>query len=80
METERPSTVNGTVPVQDSIPELREPLSPPPSSEAQPEVSCTIYFSQTVANMTQPEKDAEGFTVPPSAVDAITEAEREAGL
>jgi hypothetical protein len=28
----------------------------------------------------QPEKDAEGFSVPPSAIDAITEAEREAGL
>jgi hypothetical protein len=26
----------------------------------------------------QPEKDAEGFSVPPSASDAITEAEREA--
>jgi hypothetical protein len=28
----------------------------------------------------QPEKDAEGFSVPPSTLDAITEAEREAGL
>jgi len=37
-------------------------------------------LAHTVANIAQPEKDAEGFTVPPSAVDAITEAEREAGL
>ncbi|KAH9861487.1 hypothetical protein J1614_011234 [Plenodomus biglobosus] len=64
METERPSTMNGTAPVQDSIPELREPLSPPVIAEPKPE----------------PEKDADGFTVPPSAVDAITEAEREAGF
>lgn len=28
----------------------------------------------------QPVKDAEGFSVPPSTLDAITEAEREAGL
>ncbi|KAF1963506.1 hypothetical protein CC80DRAFT_486879 [Byssothecium circinans] len=55
-------TVNGTA--QDTIPELKEPLSPPQPAETQPE----------------PEKDAEGFSVPPSAIDAITEAEREAGL
>ena len=30
--------------------------------------------------MKQPEKDAEGFSLPPSVIDAITEAEREAGL
>jgi hypothetical protein len=64
METDAPSTVNGTAPVQESIPELKEPLPPPPVIETQPE----------------PEKDAEGFSVPPSALDAITEAEREAGL
>ncbi|KAK1917849.1 hypothetical protein P3342_000566 [Pyrenophora teres f. teres] len=62
-ETETPNPVNGTAPVQESIPELKEPLSPPPIVETQPE----------------PEKDAEGFSVPPSAIDAITEAEREAG-
>ncbi|KAH9869700.1 hypothetical protein IAQ61_006912 [Plenodomus lingam] len=64
LETDRPSTTNGTPAVQESIPELREPLSPPAIAEPKPE----------------PEKDADGFTVPPSAVDAITEAEREAGL
>ncbi|KAI8938865.1 hypothetical protein NX059_004725 [Plenodomus lindquistii] len=64
METERPSTMNGTAPMQDSIPELRESLSPPVIAEPKAE----------------PEKDADGFTVPPSAVDAITEAEREAGF
>jgi hypothetical protein len=64
METEAPTAVNGTMPVQESIPELNEPLPPPPVTETQPE----------------PEKDAEGFSVPPSALDAITEAEREAGL
>ncbi|EDU41337.1 fes CIP4y domain-containing protein [Pyrenophora tritici-repentis] len=62
-ETETPNPVNGTAPVQESIPELKESLSPPPIVETQPE----------------PEKDAEGFSVPPSAIDAITEAEREAG-
>ncbi|KAF2640199.1 hypothetical protein P280DRAFT_490544 [Massarina eburnea CBS 473.64] len=48
----------------ETIPELNELLSPPMVAEPQPE----------------PEKDAEGFTVPPSAIDAITEAEREAGF
>lgn len=57
-----PAPVNGTT--QDSIPELKEPLAPPPIAE--PNV--------------EPEKDAEGFSVPPSTLDAITEAEREAGL
>ncbi|KAI4674169.1 hypothetical protein J4E81_006313 [Alternaria sp. BMP 2799] len=64
VETDAPAAVNGTAPVQESIPELKEPLPPPPVTETQPE----------------PEKDAEGFSVPPSALDAITEAEREAGL
>ncbi|KAF1838204.1 hypothetical protein BDW02DRAFT_542315 [Decorospora gaudefroyi] len=63
-DTSTPSATNGIAPVQESIPELTEPLSPPPVAETQPE----------------PEKDAEGFSVPPSAADAITEAEREAGL
>lgn len=49
---------------QDSIPELNESLAPPPVAEPKAE----------------PEKDAEGFSVPPSTLDAITEAEREAGL
>ncbi|KAF2735378.1 hypothetical protein EJ04DRAFT_464859 [Polyplosphaeria fusca] len=55
------SVVNGTT---DTIPELKEPLSPPPDPDPRPE----------------PEKDSEGFSVRPSATDAITEAEREAGL
>jgi hypothetical protein len=63
-ETDAPGAVNGTAPAQDSIPELKEPLPLPPVIETQPE----------------PEKDAEGFSVPPSALDAISEAEREAGL
>ncbi|KAF9695070.1 hypothetical protein EKO04_006752 [Ascochyta lentis] len=50
--------------VQDSIPELNESLAPPPDAEPK----------------TEPEKDSEGFSVPPSALDAITEAEREAGF
>ncbi|KAF2687998.1 hypothetical protein K458DRAFT_295533 [Lentithecium fluviatile CBS 122367] len=49
---------------QESIPELKEPIPPPQPSEPQPE----------------PVKDSDGFTVPPSASDAITEAEREAGF
>ncbi|KAL1643815.1 Suppressor of Profilin deletion [Didymella pomorum] len=57
-----PVNVNGTT--QDSIPELNEPLAPPPVAEPRAE----------------PEKDAEGFSVPPSTLDAITEAEREAGF
>ncbi|KAH8725525.1 Muniscin C-terminal mu homology domain-containing protein [Phaeosphaeriaceae sp. PMI808] len=61
-ETSIPTAVNGTM--QDSIPELIEPLSPPTVEETKAE----------------PEKDAEGFSVPPSTIDAITEAEREAGL
>ncbi|KAH7118930.1 Muniscin C-terminal mu homology domain-containing protein [Dendryphion nanum] len=60
--TAGPSNVNGSV--QETIPELNEPLSPPPPADLNPD----------------PEKDAEGFSVPPSALDAITEAEREAGL
>jgi hypothetical protein len=62
-EPEAPPAVNGTTPTQEPIPEPKEPLSPPPPTETQPE----------------PEKDAEGYTVPPSAIDAITAAEREAG-
>ncbi|KAJ4366566.1 Suppressor of Profilin deletion [Ascochyta clinopodiicola] len=50
--------------VQDSIPELKESLAPPTVAEP----------------TTEPEKDSEGFSVPPSALDAITEAEREAGF
>lgn len=60
--TPGPSDLNGTA--QETIPELKEPLSPPPAADLKPD----------------PEKDAEGFSVPPSAIDAITEAEREAGL
>lgn len=56
------AVTNGTV--HDSIPELIEPLSPPPAEEPKAE----------------PVKDAEGFSVPPSTLDAITEAEREAGF
>ncbi|CAN9472886.1 unnamed protein product [Alternaria alternata] len=63
-EADAPGAVNGTTPAQESIPELKEPLPPPPVIETQPE----------------PEKDSEGFSVPPSALDAISEAEREAGL
>lgn len=51
-------------PTQNSIPELDESLAPPPLADPKPE----------------PEQDADGFSVPPSALDAITEAEREAGL
>ncbi|KAF2649562.1 hypothetical protein K491DRAFT_610507 [Lophiostoma macrostomum CBS 122681] len=57
------SAINGTT--QDTIPELKETLSPPPPNSVP---------------VPEPEKDAEGFSVPPSASDAITEAEREAGL
>lgn len=56
--------VNVNGATQDSIPELNETLAPPPVAEPRAE----------------PEKDAEGFSVPPSTLDAITEAEREAGL
>ncbi|KAH7410178.1 Muniscin C-terminal mu homology domain-containing protein [Phaeosphaeria sp. MPI-PUGE-AT-0046c] len=49
---------------QNSIPELIEPLSPPLAEEA----------------IAEPVKDAEGFSVPLSTLDAITEAEREAGF
>ncbi|KAH7091153.1 Muniscin C-terminal mu homology domain-containing protein [Paraphoma chrysanthemicola] len=62
LDTSVPSVTNGTA--QESIPELREPLAPPPLAAPQAE----------------PEKDAEGFSVPPSTIDAITEAEREAGF
>jgi hypothetical protein len=64
MEDSTPGAMNGTAPVHESIPELNESLSPPAVPETQPE----------------PEKDAEGFSVPPSAIDAITEVEREAGM
>jgi hypothetical protein len=73
-----PAAVNGTV--HDSIPELREPLEPPPVEETKAEVRGTIYTHAAELTSAQPEKDAEGFSVPPSTIDAITEAEREAGL
>lgn len=47
---------------RESIPELQEPLQPAIQSAPQPE----------------PEKDAEGYSVPPSATDAISQAEQEA--
>jgi hypothetical protein len=73
------SGVNGTA--QDSIPELKEPMPPPPSSEPQPEVTMlNLHYKDEADSCVKPQKDAEGFTVPPSASDAITEAEREAGL
>lgn len=78
VEASTASAVNGTT--QNSIPELIEPLAPPPEVEAKPEVRSAQHFSQTHLTYVQPEKDAEGFSVPPSALDAITEAEREAGL
>jgi hypothetical protein len=62
-ETEPPSAVNGTASVQEPIPEINEPMVAPTTTETQSE----------------PSKDAEGYSVPPSTLDAITEAEREAG-
>lgn len=70
--------INGTV--QDSIPELVEPLSPPVAEAPRPEVCTSSIDMITRLTFEQPEKDAEGFSVPPSTLDAITEAEREAGL
>jgi hypothetical protein len=79
LDSSVPTVPNGTV--HDSIPELIEPLAPPPTEETKPEVYAsnnrTLRHELTSA---QPQKDAEGFSVPPSALDAITEAEREAGL
>lgn len=74
------SAINGTI--HDTIPELKEPLSPPPPPETKPEVpSPTLLFHKVDTDPSaQPEKDSEGFSVPPSAIDAITEAEREASL
>ncbi|KAJ5055139.1 Muniscin C-terminal mu homology domain-containing protein [Bipolaris maydis] len=63
-ETEAPNAVNGTSSVQEPIPELNEP----------------VPASTTTETHTEPGKDAEGYSVPPSALDAITEAEREAGF
>jgi hypothetical protein len=39
-----------------------------------------LHYKDEADSCVKPQKDAEGFTVPPSASDAITEAEREAGL
>ncbi|KAF2007697.1 hypothetical protein P154DRAFT_558108 [Amniculicola lignicola CBS 123094] len=50
--------------IQEPIPELKEPISPPPPAEPIPE----------------PIKDAEGFSVPPSGHDPIGDAQREASL
>ena len=72
------SAVNGTT--QDSIPELKEPIAPPPASEPQPEVGSHLKSRNEADFFVKPQKDADGFTVPPSASDVITEAEREAGL
>lgn len=72
------AVTNGTV--QDSIPELIEPLSPPPAEEPKAEVCTTERYEVPRLMHVQPVKDAEGFSVPPSTLDAITEAEREAGL
>jgi hypothetical protein len=77
-EASNADAVNGTA--RDTIPELNETLSPPPTADTIPEV-CNPYSStQMELTCAQPQKDAEGFSVPPSAIDAITEAEREAGL
>ncbi|KAF2257762.1 hypothetical protein CC78DRAFT_598595 [Lojkania enalia] len=57
-----PSSTTVNGTTQETIPELKEPLSSPSISEPKPE----------------PEKDSEGFSVPPSGIDAITAAEREA--
>lgn len=59
--TSNSSIING---MQEPIPELKEPLSPPVEAETKPE----------------PEKDAQGYSSPLSAIDAITEAEREANM
>ncbi|KAF2203062.1 hypothetical protein GQ43DRAFT_500549 [Delitschia confertaspora ATCC 74209] len=59
------SAMNGTHQThQETILELKEDLVPPATAELVPES----------------EKDSEGFSVPPSASDAITEAEREANM
>jgi hypothetical protein len=78
LETSGSSALNGSL--HDTIPELKEPMSPPLIAETKPEVRCKQRFLSSESNLKQPEKDAEGFSVPSSAVDAITEAEREAGL
>ncbi|KAF2747035.1 hypothetical protein M011DRAFT_403058 [Sporormia fimetaria CBS 119925] len=63
-EETRPGSSSINGTARETIPEMNEPLSPP-----------------SATNPTQePEKDAEGFSVRPSASDAITEAEREAAL
>lgn len=78
VESSTTSAVNGTT--QNSIPELIEPLAPPLEIEAKPEVRFEQHSAELQLTYAQPEKDAEGFSVPPSTLDAITEAEREAGL
>lgn len=54
METSITSVTNGAVPaqapVQESIPELKEPLSPPPVAETKPEVCEKL--SQDVTKLT----------------------------
>jgi hypothetical protein len=78
LESSAPAAVNGTT--QDSIPELIEPLEFTPIELTKPEVRNLFAVYLRRLTYFQPEKDAEGFSVPPSALDAITEAEREAGL
>ncbi|KAL6156910.1 Suppressor of Profilin deletion [Exserohilum turcicum] len=63
-EAEEPRAVNGTSSAPEPIPEVDESAPPVPTKETQ----------------TEPAKDAEGYSMRPSAMDAITEAEREAGF
>jgi hypothetical protein len=75
--TPAPAAVNGTT--HETIPELIEPLSPPAPEEIQAEVRIPgVMLLKLADGNEQPEKDADGFSVPLSAIDAITQAENEA--
>lgn len=43
-----PSNTNGTT--QDTIPELKEPLSPPPAADLKPDVCCTMVIMYPETN------------------------------
>jgi F-BAR domain only protein len=75
---------NGTESI--SIPQLQEPLQPTPATVTSPEVQRTrfpirnssLHCQHELTDIPQPQKDSEGFQIPPSTGDAISEAEREA--
>lgn len=72
--------VNGGLNVNTGIPQLQEPLQPTSSSLIPPEVSTVEPACRTKTDEPQPQKDAEGYSMPGSSTtsDLFSQAEAEA--